>query len=116
MSGAVRASAHRVWVIAKEEYRRALESRWLFGFTALFAALVLGLSYFGLAQSREVGFQGFEPVARGNPEIGQHPRLIQQAQFAQGCVLNVRRQFSTSPPGPDRLRLGVGEALDHDCV
>ena len=62
MSGAVRASAHRVWVIAKEEYRRALESRWLFGFTALFAALVLGLSYFGLAQNREVGFQGFARV------------------------------------------------------
>jgi Cu-processing system permease protein len=50
---------HRVAVIAREEYRRALESRWLFGFTAFFALLVLGLSYFGLAQSRDVGFQGF---------------------------------------------------------
>jgi Cu-processing system permease protein len=50
---------HRVRVVAAEEYRRALETRWLFGFTALFAALVLGLSYFGLAQGREVGFQGF---------------------------------------------------------
>jgi Cu-processing system permease protein len=49
----------RVRVVAGEEYRRALETRWLFGFTALFAALVLGLSYFGLAQSGEVGFQGF---------------------------------------------------------
>ena len=46
----------------REEYRRALETRWLFGFTALFAVLVLGLSYFGLAQSREVGFQGFARV------------------------------------------------------
>ncbi len=55
-------SVRRVWVIAREEYRRALESRWLFGFTALFAALVLGLSYFGLAQNREVGFQGFARV------------------------------------------------------
>ena len=52
----------RIGVIAREEYRRALESRWLFGFTALLAALVLGLSYFGLAQSREVGFQGFARV------------------------------------------------------
>jgi len=52
-------SWRRVRVVAAEEYRRALETRWLFGFTALFAALVLGLSYFGLAQSREVGFQGF---------------------------------------------------------
>lgn len=57
-----RHSLRRVLVIAREEYRRALESRWLFGFTALFALLVLGLSYFGLAQSREVGFQGFARV------------------------------------------------------
>jgi Cu-processing system permease protein len=49
-------------VVAREEYRRALETRWLFGFTALFAILVLGLSYFGLAQGREVGFQGFSRV------------------------------------------------------
>jgi len=54
--------AHRVGVILREEYRRALEGRWLFGFTILFAALVLGLSYFGLAQSREAGFQGFARV------------------------------------------------------
>lgn len=49
----------RIYVVAREEYRRALETRWLFAFTALFALLVLGLSFFGLAQSREVGFQGF---------------------------------------------------------
>lgn len=49
----------RIYVVAREEYRRALETRWLFAFTALFAVLVLGLSFFGLAQSREVGFQGF---------------------------------------------------------
>jgi Cu-processing system permease protein len=56
------ASWRRVGVVAREEYRRALETRWLFAFTALFALLVLGLSYFGLAQSREVGFQGFARV------------------------------------------------------
>lgn len=52
-------AARRVLIVAREEYRRALETRWLFAFTALFAVLVLGLSFFGLAQSREVGFQGF---------------------------------------------------------
>jgi Cu-processing system permease protein len=57
-----RGALRRVRVVAREEYRRALESRWLFGFTALFALLVLGLSYFGLAQGREVGFQGFARV------------------------------------------------------
>src|SRR5262249_60476579 len=48
---AMSASLRRVAVVAREEYRRALETRWLFVFTALFALLVLGLSYFGLAQS-----------------------------------------------------------------
>ena len=57
-----RASWVRIGVVAHEEYRRTLETRWLFGFAALFALLVLGLSYFGLAQSREVGFQGFARV------------------------------------------------------
>jgi Cu-processing system permease protein len=52
----------RLLVIAREEYRRAIESRWLFGFAVLLAALILGLSYFGLAQGREVGFQGFARV------------------------------------------------------
>jgi Cu-processing system permease protein len=52
----------RIAAIAREEYRRALETRWLFAFTAAFAALVLGLSYFGLAQGREIGFQGFARV------------------------------------------------------
>ena len=53
---------HRLDVVAREEYRRALETRWLFTFTIVFAVLVLGLSYFGLAQSREAGFQGFARV------------------------------------------------------
>ncbi len=57
-SGRVR----RIVVIAREEYRRALESRWLFGSAALLAVLILGLSFFGLGQSREVGFQGFARV------------------------------------------------------
>jgi Cu-processing system permease protein len=52
----------RIRTIAREEYRQALEARWLFVFAILFAAIVLGLSFFGLAQSREVGFQGFARV------------------------------------------------------
>ena len=54
--------AHGLGVVAREEFRRTLETRWLFGFTALFALLVLGVSYFGLAQGREIGFQGFARV------------------------------------------------------
>jgi Cu-processing system permease protein len=52
----------RAAVVAREEFRSAFESRWMFGFTLLLVALVLGLSYFGLSQSREVGFQGFDRV------------------------------------------------------
>lgn len=57
-----RGSLRRVGVVAREEYRRVLESRWLFGFAVLLATLIVGLSFFGLAQSREVGFQGFARV------------------------------------------------------
>jgi Cu-processing system permease protein len=49
-------------VVAREEYRRALETRWMLGFAVLFAALVLGLSYFGLVQTSDLGFQGFARV------------------------------------------------------
>ncbi len=52
----------RLAVLAREEFRRAIEARWLFGFAVAFALFVLGLSYFGLAQGREVGFQGFARV------------------------------------------------------
>ncbi len=54
--------AARVRIIAREEYQRALESRWLFAFAGLFALFVLGLSYFGLAQRGEVGFASFARV------------------------------------------------------
>ena len=62
MSDVLAGKIRRIRVVAREEYRRALETRWLFLFAALFAAIVLGLSYFGLAQGREVGFQGFARV------------------------------------------------------
>lgn len=52
----------RIAVVAREEFRVALEGRWLFGFAALLTTLVLGLSFFGLAQAREVGFQGFARI------------------------------------------------------
>lgn len=52
----------RLIAIAAEEFRRVVESRWLFAFAALLTAMVLGLSFFGLVQSGEVGFQGFDRV------------------------------------------------------
>ena len=54
--------SRRAGVVAREEFRRAFETRWMFGFTVVLVVLVLGLSYFGLAQAREVGFQGFDRV------------------------------------------------------
>lgn len=57
-----RERGRRIAIVAQEEFRTALEGRWLFGFAALLTALVLGLSFFGLAQAREVGFQGFARI------------------------------------------------------
>lgn len=55
----------RLLVIAGEEFRRVVESRWMFGFAVLLTAMVLGLSFFGLVQSGEVGFQGFARTTLG---------------------------------------------------
>ncbi|HJV65323.1 MAG TPA: ABC transporter permease subunit [Geomonas sp.] len=52
-----------VRIIAWRELRDALHSRWLAGFGILFALLTLGISYYGLAGSREAGFQGFGEVS-----------------------------------------------------
>jgi Cu-processing system permease protein len=51
-----------VRIVAGDEFRRAARSRWVFVFAAIFAALALGISYFGLAGSGSAGFQGFERV------------------------------------------------------
>jgi Cu-processing system permease protein len=50
-------------IIAWRELRDTLHSRWLVGFGALFALLTIGISYYGLAGAREVGFQGFGQVS-----------------------------------------------------
>jgi Cu-processing system permease protein len=51
-----------VVTVARDEFRRAARSRWIFLFAATFAALALGLSYFGLAGTGHSGFQAFERV------------------------------------------------------
>jgi Cu-processing system permease protein len=43
--------------------RDTLYSRWLIGFGALFALLTVGISYYGLAGARDIGFQGFALVS-----------------------------------------------------
>lgn len=63
MSAPVRPSrGRRVSVIAREEFRRAVETRWLFAFAAVFAACVLGLSWFGLAPAGELRFSSLARV------------------------------------------------------
>jgi hypothetical protein len=57
--------------------------------------------------------QGLKSVAGWNAKIAKHPRLVQETQLSQGDVLKIRRQFATSPTGPDHLCFGVGETLDH---
>lgn len=52
-----------VRILAWREFQDGLHSRWLLGFGLLFAALTLGISYYGLAGTRQIGFQGFELVS-----------------------------------------------------
>jgi hypothetical protein len=57
--------------------------------------------------------EGLEAIAGRNPEVAQHPGLIQKAQFSQSDALDVRRQFSAPAARPDQFRLGIGEASNH---
>lgn len=56
-------SARVIAMLAQRDLQEALQARWLLGFALLFALLTVGISYFGLAAAREVGFQGFAQVS-----------------------------------------------------
>src|SRR4051812_23557536 len=64
--------------------------------------------------SLPIGLQRFEPVGRRYLQICKPPRAIQQAQFAQGAFLNVRRQSPATMAGPDGRGLTVPETNDHE--
>jgi Cu-processing system permease protein len=51
-----------IGIVAADEFRHSVRSRWIFVFTATFAVLALGLSYFGMAGAGRSGFQSFERV------------------------------------------------------
>ena len=57
--------------------------------------------------------QRFKSIARRNAKIAEHPGLIQKTKFSQRDILNIGRQFSASPAGPDQFCFGIGEALNH---
>lgn len=45
-----------VWIIAGKEFRDGLRNRWVLAITLVFAALAMGIAYFGAAASGTVGF------------------------------------------------------------
>jgi len=51
---------HSIGLIAAQEARVQIRSRWTGGFAVIFAALSLAISYFGLVTAGAAGFQGFE--------------------------------------------------------
>lgn len=61
MSGPV--EARLLAVIARQELRVLLRSRWVVFYAAVFAALTSGVSYFGLAVVEFTGFQSFDRTA-----------------------------------------------------
>jgi hypothetical protein len=38
-----------------------------------------------------IGLQSFKAIAWRHAKIAQHPRLIQETQFSQGDILDIRR-------------------------
>jgi hypothetical protein len=56
--------------------------------------------------SLSICLQCLKSIAGRNTEIIEHFGLIQETKLSQRDVLDIGRQFSTAPPGPDQLRLG----------
>jgi len=54
---------HSIATIARQELIISIRNRWTLIFAAVFAVLVLALSYFGLVTAGAVGFQGFVRTA-----------------------------------------------------
>ena len=70
--------------VARESLRRVAAARAILLFAVLFAAMAVGLSYFGLAGQRAAGFQGFARLTAS---------LLQRAQ-----PLTHRRGCAAQPP------------------
>ena len=63
--------------------------------------------------SRAITPQGFQSVARRNPQVVQTCCAIQQSQFVQGALLDGRGQPTGTLLQPDSLRLPLGETPNH---
>jgi hypothetical protein len=57
--------------------------------------------------------EGFQPVARRNPQRVQIRRCINHQQFAARNALNVVRQLSGVLAPPDFFSFSAGKTLDH---
>jgi hypothetical protein len=64
-------------------------------------------------QACAIRFQSFQPIAGRRSQITQNTRLIEKAQLPQSRRLNARRQFPTSPTGPDQRSFWIREASDY---
>jgi hypothetical protein len=60
-----------------------------------------------------ISSQRLKTVPGRDTQITKYAGLIQKTKFPQRDVLNVRRKFSAPPSGPDQIRLGIGETLNH---
>lgn len=92
--------------IAWREMRDSLHSRWLIGFGLLFVLLTVGISYYGLASSRQIGFQGFELVAAS---------LLNLVLFAVPMVAMAQATLSLASDG-DNLSILLTQPLTRTQV
>lgn len=58
-----------IWLIARQEILLGARNRWIHWFSGAFAALTLGLAYFGMVTSGYSGFQDFTRTAASITEL-----------------------------------------------
>lgn len=61
---------HNIVTVAIKEFRDDFRNRWTLAITAVFAALALGIAYFGAAASGQVGFTSFAATLASLTTLG----------------------------------------------
>jgi len=60
-----------------------------------------------------ITLQGLKPVARRKAEEGEFDGRIEELEFGEGSLLDIRRKTTGADAVPEFFGFGVGKTLDH---
>ncbi len=110
---------HNILTIARKEFRDGFRNRWTLAITAIFAALALGIAYFGAVTSGRVGFTSFGATLASLTTLGSFVIPLISLLIAydtivgedDGGTLQLLLAYPLS-----RAELAAGKFLGHSAV